>query len=40
MKAILIVVMLSVFVAGCVSLKPVSKNVCQGKFTPINSNHR
>lgn len=40
MKAVLIVVMLSVFVVGCVSLKPASVNACQGKFTPINSGQR
>ena len=36
-KAILVVVLLSVFVVGCVSLKPMKGDGCQGQFTPINS---
>lgn len=37
MKAITIVVLLSVFVVGCVSLKPTASSRCEGQFTPINT---
>lgn len=37
MKVIVMTVLVSVLVAGCVSMKPFPEQVCQGDFTPINA---
>lgn len=36
MKKIVVIVLLSAFVVGCVSLRSTTSERCQGKFTPIN----
>ena len=36
MKVMVMTFVISVLVTGCVSIKPFPKQVCQGKFTPIN----
>jgi len=36
MKRIVVIVLLSAFVVGCVSLRSSNSEGCQGRFTPIN----